>query len=619
MKVTRLIIENFQGVDSATLHFDGHTLLVGMNNVGKSTVCEALDLVLGPDRLSKFPPIEEFDFYNSTYLEADGETPKPLRIEVVLTDLNLETSNSCGSHLEFWHKEQRRLLEEGDADLVDTPAVEPCLRLETIGKYDPEEDEFEAKTYFSHSPNELDGSLKPVSKNVKRMIGFLYLRTLRTGTRALSLERGSLLDIILRLGKIRTGLWEQAIKRLRALDPPIDQDAAYLRTVLDSIEKRLAQYIPAQGKDSATKLFVSQLTREHLRKTMAFFLSMAPDQEPVPFQEVGTGTLNTLVLALLSFIAEIKKDNVIFAMEEPEIALPPHTQRRVANYLLNKTTQCFVTSHSPYIIEQFEPQQIQILRRSEQAELTAAPVILGGALKPKTYRKHARRGLCEAMLGKAVIVTEGLTEQVMLRAVADKMEAANEDKYPLDLSGVTIFSSDGDGSLPAFGAFFKNLGLKTYAFYDQKQRKPQEIQALQDAFDLPNETAFTGAEELLIREIPVDRQWLLLEEIRNAGEQGNVGIPVQRPDDDDVRALMANLLKGRKGDGTAGRLIDLCEMAELPISVVNFLSQVYTDFPQPEPVPVPIPIPSVLTENSPVPEVVVDAETVQHLVFGVQT
>jgi putative ATP-dependent endonuclease of OLD family len=105
MKVARLTIANFRGVAYAVLHFDGHTLFIGMNNVGKSTVCEAIDLVLGPDRLSKFPPIEEFDFYNSRYLEADKETPKPLRIEVILTNLSAELTNKCGSHLEFRHKD----------------------------------------------------------------------------------------------------------------------------------------------------------------------------------------------------------------------------------------------------------------------------------------------------------------------------------------------------------------------------------------------------------------------------------------------------------------------------------------------------------------------------------
>jgi len=37
-----------------------------------------------------------------------------------------------------------------------------------------------------------------------------------------------------------------------------------------------------------------------------------------PYQHQGTGTINALVLALLSLIAELKQ-NVIFAMEEPEM------------------------------------------------------------------------------------------------------------------------------------------------------------------------------------------------------------------------------------------------------------------------------------------------------------
>jgi len=48
-----------------------------------------------------------------------------------------------------------------------------------------------------------------------------------------------------------------------------------------------------------------------------------------------------------------------------------------------------------------------------------------------------------------------------------------------------------------------------------------------------------------------------------------------------VRALAAELLQGRKGDGTAGRLIELCETVELPVRIANFLSQVYDDFPKP--------------------------------------
>ena len=198
MKVVRLKVVNFRSIKSAELHFDGHTLIVGPNNVGKSTICEALDLVLGPDRISKFPPVEEFDFHNAYYLapalvEGDEPIPVPIKIEVVLVDINAEVENRCGQHLEFWHTTERRLLNEGEADAANPPLVVSCLRLETEAVYNPKEDEFEAKTCYSRSPNEEPSELDKVSKDVKRLFGFLYLRAVRTGSRALSLERGSLL------------------------------------------------------------------------------------------------------------------------------------------------------------------------------------------------------------------------------------------------------------------------------------------------------------------------------------------------------------------------------------------------------------------------------------------
>ena len=55
MKVRQLEIENFRGVRAGKVVFADNTLLVGGNNVGKSTVCEALDLVLGPERTSRRP------------------------------------------------------------------------------------------------------------------------------------------------------------------------------------------------------------------------------------------------------------------------------------------------------------------------------------------------------------------------------------------------------------------------------------------------------------------------------------------------------------------------------------------------------------------------------------
>ena len=586
MKVVRLTISNFRGIKSAELLFDGHTLMVGSNNVGKSTICEALDLVLGPDRLNRFPPIDEFDFYNSEYLApAIGEDaerlPIPVRIEAVLIEPGAEIDAKCGGNIEFWHVSESRLLEHGEAAAANPPDVVPCLRIETIGKYDPAEDEFEARTYFSHSPDAPPGELTTVSKPIKRLFGFLYLRTLRTGSRALSLERGSLLDVILRAKGIRTSLWEKTINRLRELD--IESDAQEIVPVLRSVEKRLSRYIALESHINATKLHVSELTREHLRKTMTFFLALSSDQGHVPFAHAGTGTINTLVLALLSYIADLKPETVIFAMEEPEIAVPPHTQRRIAQYLLTKTTQAFVTSHSPYVIEKFEPSKTLLLAR-DAGVVTARKVSDATGLKDNEYKRFSRSGLSECMLGRAAIVVEGVTELHAIPIVARRMEESNPNLQPLDIAGVAFFAADGESNMPKFGKFFKTLGLKTFAFYDldyKKTRKAEQAQALASNFEINVEHAYKGFEGLVVAEVPVDRLWSFLTGLKASDENGNLHISDDRPTDDKIKAIALEALGGNKGAGWSARLFDECELHELPVTVTNFLASVYALFPPP--------------------------------------
>lgn len=55
MQVRRVSIDNFRGLRSGCVLLDSHSLLVGGTAVGKSTVCEALDLVLGLERLYRRP------------------------------------------------------------------------------------------------------------------------------------------------------------------------------------------------------------------------------------------------------------------------------------------------------------------------------------------------------------------------------------------------------------------------------------------------------------------------------------------------------------------------------------------------------------------------------------
>jgi putative ATP-dependent endonuclease of OLD family len=92
---------------------------------------------------------------------------------------------------------------------------------------------------------------------------------------------------------------------------------------------------------------------------------------------------------------------------------------------------------------------------------------------------------------------------------------------------------------------------------------------------------------MVVAEVPVDRLWSFLDELRSTGANGNLGIPAQRPLDDEVKSIARTALSSNKGAGWAAKLFEACTLQELPATVTDFLRQVYAKFPKP-PDPPPI-------------------------------
>lgn len=575
MIVRRVEIQHFRGISEADLQLSKHVLLVGTNNVGKSTVLEALDLALGPERLGRQNPIQEHDFYDGKYLTAEGE-PVPIRIDVTLSDVDDEAQRAFRNHLEWWDSVTKKLLtsdEAAKANLGDSRYTR-ALRVSFRAQYDKDEDEFTAATFFSHPPVEEGIEPEQFGRKEKRICGFLYLRSLRTGSRALSLEKGTLLDTILQLKDVQAGgLWESILEDLRKVAPKLGGDHGELRKVLDSIESHVSRYIPLSSKGNATDLQVTELTREHLRRSIVFFLKSEPSTTGVPFQHSGTGTLNVLVLALLSFIAELKK-SVIFAMEEPETALPPYTQRRIAKLAQANSTQCILTSHSPYIAECFLPENLLVLRRGASHELAVAPMPTDVGIKRKTLQRDFRLRFAEGVLSRGILAVEGISELWALPVASEILAASDANYSHLDLSGIAVIERSGDGGLVALGEFFRGLGLRTFAFYDL----PNDLtlrDRLAKAFDHCTENPKSGIEKLLAQELPLARIEAFLKAFAGRLDfPQHITPPATGATEAAVREYAFGVLKSRKGDAYSAELLRSCTAAELPTCITALLKHI---------------------------------------------
>jgi putative ATP-dependent endonuclease of OLD family len=504
LKISRLKIEHFRGIKAAELLFPDHVVLIGDNNTGKSTILEAIDLVLGPDRLRRRPPIDEHDFYIGHYFSASttgelAEEPvaagatnvvaeevpdansadKPaqeaqesvepevvqIKIEATITGLSDEQKAHFRDYIEWWNTQDGEFYTVPKVEGVDADTILEALRVTFIGEYEFEEDDFVGNTYFARSLEE-GGIPQFFGRRDKQFCGFLYLRSLRTGSRALSLEHGSLLDIILRLKEIRPQMWESTINGLASFDVASAPELG-ITGVLQSINAALNKYVPKEW-GVEPHLRVSALTREHLRKVITAFVATGEGPHAAPYFRQGTGTINMLVLAMLSQIAE-DKQNVIFAMEEPETAIPPYAQKRIVHEIRSLSAQSLFTSHSPYVLEEFGLDETLVLSRSSEGVLTQAGVKLPDSVKHKRYRQEFRTRFCEGLLSRRILLAEGATEATAFPVVARRLAELNPEKYsPLEALGICTIDAGTESQLADLGGLYRGLGKTVYAVCDNQ-------------------------------------------------------------------------------------------------------------------------------------------------------
>ena len=593
--VRQLCIANFRGVKTGCINFFGHTLLVGGNNVGKSTICEALELVLGHERAYRRPIINEHDFYSGSYLDAAGNLVY-IKIDVVLLNLPEEMEKRLFSKTRPWSDVRGGFIDVDGAVPEDTDVADVCrgLPLSFIGYYDRKEDDFLGATYFAHPVEEVGeddanfgkpyAGLSYFPREWKIQCGFIYLRTLRTGRRALSLERGSLLDTLLRLGDTgKESMLESTVKQLGALKPAIGE-IPQLEIIQRQIRDRMARFVGLSADKDATGFYASDLTREHLREVVQLFLKSQDSNHAVPFNRLGTGAVNALVFALLTHIADLRGNRaIIFAMEEPEIALPPHAQRRIAKYLLGNMGQAIITSHSPYVIEEFELDSVKAISRKDG--VLSSDSISNTTIKYRTLRSN-RRQLAEAILARAVIVAEGDTEAQMLLAATYVYETLDKTNtyVPLDLLGVSVFDAGSQSNVPKWGPFFNALRKVTFAFHDQpKTAWTREQTATLLEYHCNFETAYKGTEDLLTAEVPVAvLQRFLARAAEHPDYPTDKGYLSDVPTANEIKELAKEVLKAKKGAGFAAMVMEECQsIEELPNTITQFLNQVAADMALP--------------------------------------
>jgi len=290
-------------------------------------------------------------------------------------------------------------------------------------------------------------------------------------------------------------MWEATLFTLSEIVVASDP-ALGISPVLESINSALKKYVPKEwGVDPHLK--VSNLTRDHLRKVITAFIATGDGTHAAPFQRQGTGTINMLVLAMLSQIAE-SKQNVIFAMEEPETAIPPYAQKRIIHEVRKLASQAIFTSHSPYVLEEFETNETVVLSRNALGQLEQRTIELPDNVKPKRYRQEFRTRFCEGLLARRILIAEGPTEYTAFPVVCRRLAELDPESYQsLEALGICIVDADGEKNVPGMAKLYKALGKQTFAICDKQEETNKALIEAQVELLLTHEEK--GFEDLVLK------------------------------------------------------------------------------------------------------------------------
>jgi predicted ATPase len=412
MRLAQLRIKNFRGIQEGTVQFNAHTVLVGPNNCGKTTVIEALALLFGRDRMVR--PLTEHDFF--------GSDPQPQdRIKLVATIVGFE-GNDPAQHLD-WFRDDRGVVKWWNPA---TRAVEPeranedwqlACQVAFAARFDRPSLEVETIRYFHDDDTVADvfgdeETYAPLPSRLIRDIGFFLVPASRTWDRTVTF--GS--ELFRRVVAAGAGQPFESVlderDRLRDPSSKLEEDA-HLAPIVTRLNDELRGFF---RMSPTLHLRVTATDSDSLLEAVVSHYAHGTAASPLPARRHGSGLLSLQHLLLLFEFGRLRAEaheGFWMALEEPELHVPPALQRRLVHRIQALSSQTFVSTHSPMVAALADPAGVAVLR-NENGVLTSVPLLATSlASQANSVRKLFQVNRVEtisALMHEFVLVPEGRTD-----------------------------------------------------------------------------------------------------------------------------------------------------------------------------------------------------------------
>lgn len=469
MYISGVTISNFRSFDQFNVDLnEGLSVVIGENNVGKSNLLDALNLIFNSNYSPRKRILIQEDFYNGLVIK---EKWPEIRIEVFLKGIETEdelaitsrwlTRNPGEAKLTYKYRPKANISVEPPSEQVSINRVQlPLNEYEWI-IYGGERETLDTFDFnmLSKFGIEYVGALRDATTELKKSSG-----KLQQMLRSIDLEDSVLQNIAVKVDELNETIMQgEEIQKVKS-----DLNS-YLHNITGSTRQKVQIQMGENDYDS-------------LIKDLKVLIGDVEDRvHSVEMNGLGYNNLLFISLLLTQYTAlkEKKLSNFdyifpIIIVEEPEAHLHNHLQKYLASYFFKQKVagQVIITTHSTHVSSHSNLDSLIVFYKSHQKTISKRiGSIFDPSLKQQLqYKRYLERWLdatkSDIFFSRKVLLVEGIAERLLIpkffsMIYSEEVEVDGKKvkkERTLEGEGISVISVDGVAFRP-FLHLFDSSGL----------------------------------------------------------------------------------------------------------------------------------------------------------------